>query len=267
MGWTSLGGFLVHTQNIKYQSILLTQTMACPAVPRTVLTTVHRQAARTGIPAYAAAIQAGQNPLLAIYDGQNEGVFALPLIASVSDSATPTHSHTSFPSSTPGTHTSAKPSPAVVLRSILALKTHIPDIMILASRKGGPLGVHAINQAFHRERQSRRKVSDEAHQGDGAFLPGEPVVYTKNDPNTGLLNGSLGQVVATWKRGLIVDFDGETHHLTHRQVQHLDLAYALTTHKAQGNQWRAVLVVSHPHDTIRMHYTQAKRSQTLLIAV
>ena len=234
---------------------VLDALVACPSVPRTVLTTVHRQAARTGIPAYAAATQAGQNPPLTTYDGQDEGVFALPLVSPVGNSATPTHTLA------PATHTPAKHSPTVVLRSILALKARIPDIMILASRKGGALGVHAINQAFHRERQA-------LHKGDeGAFLPGEPVVYTKNDPDTGLLNGSLGRVVATWERGLIVDFEGETHHLTHRKIQHLELAYALTTHKAQGSQWRAVLVVSHLQDTIRMRYTQATRSQTLLMAV
>lgn len=246
---------------------VLDALVACPSVSRTVLTTVHRQAARTGIPAYAAAIQTGQNPPLATYDGQGEGVFALPLVASVRHNAASTDRHTSTKSDIAGTHSSAKASPAMVLRSILALKARIPDIMILASRKGGPLGIHAINQAFHRERQAIQKSEGVFHKGDDAFLPSEPVVYTKNDPDTGLLNGSLGQVVATWKRGLIVDFDGETHHLTHRQVQHLDLAYALTTHKAQGSQWRAVLVVSHPQDTIRMRYTQATRCQDLLCVV
>jgi exodeoxyribonuclease V alpha subunit len=229
---------------------ILDALVTSPTVPRTVLTTVHRQAARTGIPAYAAAVQAGQNPNLAIYNGQDEGVFALPLVSPVENGAPPTQTFA------PTAHTPAKPNPTLVLRSILALKARIPDIMILASRKGGALGVHAINQAFHRERQAFQKV-------DGAFLPGEPVVYTKNDPDTGLLNGSIGRVVASWKRGLIVDFEGETHHLTHRKIQHLELAYALTTHKAQGSQWRAVLVVSHPHDTIRMHYTQATRAEKL----
>jgi hypothetical protein len=75
--------------------------------------------------------------------------------------------------------------------------------MIVASRKGAALGVHAIDQAFHQEQQ-------ELYKSGRAFIPSEPVVYTKNEMDTRLLNGSLGRMVSTWQRGLMVDFDGNT---------------------------------------------------------
>lgn len=77
------------------------------------------------------------------------------------------------------------------------------------------------------------------------FVLGDPVVFTRNLYRDGLFNGMLGRVTALDRsqRRLVVRFeDGEDHEVGDGKLADLQLAYALSCHKAQGSSARRVVV-------------------------
>jgi exodeoxyribonuclease V alpha subunit len=74
------------------------------------------------------------------------------------------------------------------------------------------------------------------------FSSGEPVIWLVNDWTEGLLNGSLGLVRDGDEDALTIDFDDQVHLIGRSRIEDLALAYAITTHKAQGSQFRRVVI-------------------------
>ena len=181
---------------------------ASAAIPRVELTEVHRQAAQTGIPGIAADIRVHHVPALAPYAGLQPGVTFLECAPAE--------------------------IPDVLLR--LSRDWAGEDWQILAAVNRGPVGIDGINALFHGE-------------GEG-YRAGEPVIHLINDYDRGLMNGTLGRVLGVVegsKPGLRIAFEGVEHVLEDFEVpDRLELAYAISTHKAQGSQFKRVAVVVVP---------------------
>lgn len=88
-------------------------------------------------------------------------------------------------------------------------------------------------------------------QGTGLRV-GDPVICLKNDWEIDLQNGSLGTVLSIEppvvdpepgrELGRILWDDGEVRDLTAALLPNLELGYAITIHKAQGSQFRRVII-------------------------
>ncbi|MDR3514710.1 MAG: ATP-dependent RecD-like DNA helicase [Azospirillaceae bacterium] len=100
--------------------------------------------------------------------------------------------------------------------------------------KRGPAGVRTLNALFH-ERLGNVATF-------GGFAAGEPVMWTRNDRDLDLRNGSLGRVTAIDGALSITWDDGRSMELGADMLRHLEHAYAVTCHKAQGSQSRRIVV-------------------------
>jgi exodeoxyribonuclease V alpha subunit len=150
----------------------------------------------------------------------------------------------------------------------------VEDTQILTARHDGPLGTLMLNAFMQYLVQGRLGVElpdpVEAAAGKTKVVPrrGDKVIQTRNNYKTGLMNGTIGRVTATLedlKRRreledfdnppggdetdnetvLVADFEGEEKRLNATQARELQLAYALTVHKAQGSEFPFVIVVCH----------------------
>lgn len=180
-----------------------------PRVPCIKLTEVHRQAESSGIPTAASAVRNRCLPSFVPFRGVHNGV--------------------SF----------VECSPEEVGHWLhqLAYEWRREEWRALSPLKVGVAGVRAINDAFHLDAKVQAGTNER-------FVVNEPVIHTVNDYDKGLMNGSLGRVVAVRDSGdVIIDFDGDHHGFGPNEIrQKIELAYAISVHKAQGSQFGRVAI-------------------------
>lgn len=179
-------------------------------VPRVELTKVHRQAAETRIPLLAGQIRSGMFPDLESYTGLGKGISFMEC--------------------------SEKDALGQIVE-VLGDLGGIGETQILGAVKRGPAGIRAINDALFR----LRSVGKPTWEG---FSPGDPVIYLQNDYDRLIWNGTLGVVDSVGAASIAVLWDGHEKPMTmsREDKENLDLAYAISVHKAQGSQFRRVIV-------------------------
>lgn len=145
------------------------------------------------------------------------------------------------------------------------------DVQILAPQRKGAAGTEALNTTL------QAWANPDGAPAGGGLRVGDRVLQTKNDYNLGVWNGDVGILKATgeqqaqdkdgapkvdrtgapvMERWVEVDFlDGRLVRYGEEPAQALDLAYAVSVHKAQGSESRIVFLVLH-----RSHYRMLSRA-------
>lgn len=197
-------------------------------IPQTELIVVKRQSGKTGIPSVAARIRQQQWPQLS--SCVNEGVSFIP--------------------------TSADEITNKVVELYLTLQVE-GSIQIISPTKSGSGGCESINRSCQ-SAITAQNLSIEYHDEEyglieyinktGGFKVGDPVIFTRNDYQRDLRNGSMGRIVDRITPDgpnnpvCIAEFDGERHELYADDLSDIQLAYAITVHKSQGSQFGCVIV-------------------------
>jgi exodeoxyribonuclease V alpha subunit len=185
-------------------------------VPTTELTEVHRQAASTGIPQVALQIRQGLNPDFREYEGLGHGVSFIEC-----------------------------PQRSIVhrLEDIVHDLGGFGDTQILGVIKSGAAGVNNINLVFHQLMSPGKPCLH-----SWGLAEGDPVIFTTNDYERELFNGSLGCVERVFSDGsdesrrAVANFEGRKLDLSEEDLGNTELGYAITVHKAQGSQFKRVVI-------------------------
>jgi exodeoxyribonuclease V alpha subunit len=150
------------------------------------------------------------------------------------------------------------------------------DIQVLAPMKKGPVGTYAINVELQRLRQRLlgNAMPEPTTEGRSPKpLMGDRIIWTKNDYELDLMNGTQAIVVGLPKGGAmkIRTEDGTEVLVPSGKRKNVEVAYAMTIHKAQGSEWPlVVLAISSAHWYMRdrnLFYTGASRASESLTIV
>ena len=166
-------------------------------------------------------------------------------------------------------------------------KMHIPpeDIQVLSPTRKGELGTVNLNRHLQAALNPPAKDKPEKAFGDVIFRKGDRVMQIKNNydimwrtednrsAGTGIFNGDIGVITSVdlENEGIVVNFDGRIAGYGFDSLLELEHAWAMTVHKAQGSEYRAVILAlgqaSQMLMTRDVFYTAVTRARELLILV
>jgi len=148
------------------------------------------------------------------------------------------------------------------------------DVQVLAPMRKGPLGIYALNAHLQKLRQRLLgNPEPEATEENKPPKPlvGDRIVWTENDYELDLLNGTQAIVVAIQKGGAMDIFteDGREVTVPAGKRKNVELAYAMTIHKFQGSEAPLVVaVISSSHFIMadrNLLYTAISRASEAVI--
>ncbi len=135
------------------------------------------------------------------------------------------------------------------------------EIQVLTPMRKGSLGVEALNRILQEYLNPPDPQKEELEYADTVFRTGDKVMQIKNnyqleweivskynipiDKGIGIFNGDTGVIRQIYpdNQMLSVEFDdGRRVDYTYSLLEELELAYAVTIHKAQGSEYPAVLM-------------------------
>ena len=158
------------------------------------------------------------------------------------------------------------------------------DIQVLCPSRKGTTGTIALNATLQQYLNPPCKGKAEKKYGDTIFRTGDKVMQVKNNYNIpytkgdteglGIYNGDIGIIcdIDTKRSSMTVEFDDE------RLVEYdfawldeLELAYALTVHKSQGCEFKAVILSVAPVAPMlcvrNLLYTAVTRAREIVVLV
>jgi exodeoxyribonuclease V alpha subunit len=158
------------------------------------------------------------------------------------------------------------------------------DIQVLCPGRKGDLGVVELNKQLQQElnppHRSKREIvihgvllreRDKVMQVKNDY----DITWTKEDGSTGtgVYNGDVGILeIADRAAGtIVVRYEDREAVYTMESAENLSLAYAMTVHKSQGNEFDAVVMPMYPGPPMlyfrNLLYTAVTRAKKLLILV
>ena len=166
-------------------------------------------------------------------------------------------------------------------------KMHIPseEIQVLSPTRKGELGTVNLNRSLQEALNPSAKGKKEKPFGAVVFREGDRVMQIRNNyeimwrsednssAGSGIYNGDIGVItqIDPEQECLTVSFDGRLAVYSFDQLLELEHAWAMTVHKAQGSEYRAVILALCPTSQMLASrdilYTAVTRAKELLILV
>ena len=186
-------------------------------------------------------------------------------------------------------------------------RTRLPDrmgippeeIQVLSPTRKGPTGTASLNLLLQAQLNPPAPDKKEKKWGDFSFREGDRVMQIRNnydivwckggdtaaimagemapgsapETGTGIFNGDLGTIlrIDTENELIWIDFDEKLAWYGFEQLGELDHAFAVTVHKAQGSEYRAVVLAAGRAPARLLSrdllYTAVTRARELLVVV
>lgn len=170
------------------------------------------------------------------------------------------------------------------------VNAHPFDIQVLTPMRKGLLGVERLNRILQEYLNPADGKKQERETGNGKFREGDKVMQIKNnytlkweirgtygipiEKGTGVFNGDMGVIrqINSFAQTATVEFDENRYvEYSFKQMDELELAYAVTIHKSQGSEYPAVVIplLSGPRMLMNRNllYTAVTRAKSCVTVV
>ncbi|OQX09738.1 MAG: recombinase RecD [Desulfobulbaceae bacterium A2] len=122
----------------------------------------------------------------------------------------------------------------------------IKEIQVLTPMHRGSLGAANLNRMIQQAVNPPAAGRAEILVGERVFRAGDRVIHRRNNYELGVFNGDIGSIVRVDNDALTLAVafspDGREVEYQRESITELDLAYAITIHKAQGSEFDAVIL-------------------------
>lgn len=120
------------------------------------------------------------------------------------------------------------------------------EIQILSPMTRGSLGTANLNTVIQQAANPPRDDKPQIQVGERIFRVGDRVIHRRNNYDLAVFNGDIGVIreIDTSMLTCVVAFfpDGREVLYQRDDILELDLAYAITIHKSQGSEFKAVIL-------------------------
>jgi exodeoxyribonuclease V alpha subunit len=147
------------------------------------------------------------------------------------------------------------------------------DIQVLTPMNKQALGTIQLNAVLQSALNPPRPGARELKRGEKVIREGDRVVQTVNNYAKDVFNGDVGTVLSVEPAAgkAKVQFYDNTASYGSDELDELELAYALTVHKAQGSEYPAVVMICHTSQYVMLQrnllYTGLTRAQKKCVFV
>ena len=186
-----------------------------------------------------------------------------------------------------------RPSPYTAAQTVVELCSQrlpkaygwnpVTDIQVICPSKKGETGTQNLNRLLQSTLNPANPEKKEITLAGRIFRVGDKVMQVRNNYNiewasikekgTGIFNGDIGILTDINVQSAVatVDFDGRTALIPGEYLSELEHAYAITVHKSQGSEFKAVILPAIgvvPNLAYRnLLYTAVTRAKDMLITV
>jgi len=158
----------------------------------------------------------------------------------------------------------------------------VRDIQVLTPMRKSRIGVMELNRQLQFVLNPPTPTKREYEYRNIVFREGDKVMQIKNNYNiewtdgesTGVFNGDQGIIesISLLSETLKVAFDdGKVIEYNFNQLEELEPAYAITIHKSQGSEYKAVVIPVHSGPSMLLNrnllYTAVTRAKSLVVIV
>lgn len=151
----------------------------------------------------------------------------------------------------------------------------IRDLQVIAPMHSGVAGCKNLNESL--QEALNPSFGAEIKLGQRVFRPGDRVMQLRNNYDKEIFNGDVGYVTGLNKNhdgvatGMRVSFEDREVEFQRDELDELTLAYAVTAHKSQGSEYRAVVLpLATAHYVMlerNLLYTAITRARELVVLV
>ncbi len=145
------------------------------------------------------------------------------------------------------------------------------DIQVLIPVYKGFNGIDRINSMIQNHFNYQNKDFSITFK-DKTFFNGDKVMQLVNQPEDNIMNGDQGLIIGiNINEEVLVDFSGNIVKYNIKELDNLMLAYAISIHKSQGSEFKAVIIPMVKSYTImlkrKLLYTAVTRAKEKLIII
>lgn len=172
-------------------------------------------------------------------------------------------------------------TPEAICQTVLQLVTEripqrfgfhpVNEIQVLSPMNRGVVGSKVLNNLL--QERINGQAGPKLQRLDWSFAPGDKVMQLVNNYEKDVFNGDIGRVssVDSKKALVTVNFEGRKIEYAASELDEIALAYAMSIHKSQGSEYKAVVIVlasQHYRMLVRnLLYTAVTRGKQLVVIV